>query len=207
MIVDKYVTGPIDCCTYIVGCEESGEAAIIDPGGDAPRLIEAVRERGLSPTVILCTHAHFDHLGGVAGLVSEFGIPVCVGKRDEALYLDMEEQGRMFGVPVRQAPPPDRLLSDGDVIRVGKLSVSVIETPGHTPGGLCFLVGGALFSGDTLFDRSIGRTDLPGGSFGDILKSIRERLFILPDETVVYPGHEGSTTIGAEKRFNPYFRN
>lgn len=206
MIIEKYETGPIDCCTYIVGCEKTKKAAIIDPGGSVHIIQKAFERNGLCPEIILCTHAHFDHTGGIAELKKIYDIPVCISKADEDLYMDMERQARMFGCKTVQAPPPDRFIKEGDAIEIGDVELLVIETPGHTPGGLCFLAGDSLFSGDTLFAASIGRTDLPGGSFRDIIDSIKGKLRILQPSVKVYPGHGESTSIGEEIRRNPYIQ-
>lgn len=204
MIIDSLAVGPIMANCYIVGCEETGLAAVIDPGDEAQRILDAVARRGLKVVAILNTHGHFDHVGANAPLKAATGAEIMIHALDAPMLADLASAGRMFGLRVENSPPPDRTLSDGDRIAVGDLSLAVIHTPGHTPGGVAFLADGAVFVGDTLFAGSIGRTDLPGGDFDTLIHSIHTRLFTLDDAVRVYPGHMGPTTIGREKRHNPF---
>lgn len=195
---------------YIIADPDSNAAAVVDPGEPDPWITRTLAENGLKAELILLTHGHLDHIGGVTWLSRQTGAPVLV-HRDDAPYLtDANLNGSAyFGSPII-AQPPDKLLSDGDEIAVGSLRLKVIHTPGHTPGGVCFYLApsggqkGQLLAGDTLFAGSVGRTDLPGGSHTQLIQSIREKLLPLPPDTMVYPGHGPATTIGDEKAYNPF---
>jgi hydroxyacylglutathione hydrolase len=204
MIIETLAVGPIMANCYILGCEETGLAAVIDPGDEATRILEAVARRKLNVTAILNTHGHFDHVGANAPLKAATGADIMIHALDTPMLADLASAGRMFGLRVENSPPPDRTLGDGDRIQVGNLTLEVIHTPGHTPGGVAFHTDGVVFVGDTLFAGSIGRTDLPGGNFDTLIHSIHTRLFTLDDAVQVYPGHMGTTTIGREKRYNPF---
>jgi glyoxylase-like metal-dependent hydrolase (beta-lactamase superfamily II) len=191
-----------------VGCSESGEALVVDPGGDVDDIIERLASLGLKAKYLLHTHAHFDHIMGSKGMREKTGAEICLHKEDEFLYNMLGKQASMFGLSADEPLPVDKFLSDDQEINFGKLKTQVLHTPGHTPGSLCFCVQDSdslLFSGDTLFSRSIGRTDLWGGSFDKIIKSIKTRLFTLDDETRVIPGHGPDTSIWTEKKENPFF--
>ncbi|MSQ24863.1 MAG: MBL fold metallo-hydrolase [Dehalococcoidia bacterium] len=190
---------------YILADEESKEAIIIDPGGESAKLLEAVRQMGVTVKHILCTHGHMDHVGAVLPLREATGARYAIHENDAEMARREPPSYLHRLIPdFVQAPEPDALLQDGDVLTVGALSLRVIETPGHTMGSLCLLANGALFAGDTLFQGSVGRTDFPGSSPEALVQSIRGRLFLLAPETVVFPGHGGQTTIGQEKVFNPF---
>jgi len=195
---------------FVVSCEATGEAVIIDPGDEAPQLIAAAQRSGLNPRAILLTHAHVDHVTGVDHVKAAFDVPVWLHPADLFLYDDVVGQGRMFGLNVRAQPPIDRFYDTAQAIEFGRHIVHVRHTPGHCPGGVCLAVGPAdaaatdLFVGDTLFAGSIGRTDLPGGDYETLITSIRTVLFGYPDATPVHPGHGPDTTIGHERRTNPF---
>jgi glyoxylase-like metal-dependent hydrolase (beta-lactamase superfamily II) len=195
-----------------VSCERTREAVLIDPGDEVGELLEAVRSTRAAVTQILLTHAHLDHVTGVAEAKSALDVPVWLHKNDLPLYNHVVEQGRMFGIAVEAQPPIDRFYQPGEVVRFGDYQVDVLPTPGHCPGGVCLAIGLSgnahreLFVGDTLFAGSIGRTDLPGGDLDTLLASIRNVLFAFPDDTVVHSGHGPDTTIGAERRTNPFLR-
>jgi glyoxylase-like metal-dependent hydrolase (beta-lactamase superfamily II) len=179
-------------------------AAVIDPGDEGDRILAAVARQGLKVVAILNTHGHFDHVGANAALKAATGAEILIHALDAPMLADLASAGRMFGLRVENSPPPDRTLADGDRIQVGNLTLEVIHTPGHTPGGVAFYTDSAVFVGDTLFAGSIGRTDLPGGDFDTLIHSIHSRLFTLDDAVKVYPGHMDPTTIGREKRNNPF---
>jgi hydroxyacylglutathione hydrolase len=204
MIFDTIVVGPLQVNCYIIGCEETMEGAVIDPGGDADRIIRAFSAHGLNIVHVLNTHGHFDHIGANRAILEATGADFLIHEADVPLLNKGDATAAVYGLRSENSPLPDRFLSDGATIPVGNLKVKVIHTPGHTPGGCCFLLNGILISGDTLFADSVGRTDFPGGSSKTLLKSIREKLLVLDDEIVVYPGHGPATTIGRERVHNPY---
>ncbi|HEY3368044.1 MAG TPA: MBL fold metallo-hydrolase [Symbiobacteriaceae bacterium] len=191
---------------YIVACPQTNACAVIDPGVPDPWVKRTLADHGLKPVAIILTHGHLDHIGGVAWVREFTGAPVLVHTADAPMLTDPVRNGSAAFGGLVTAPPPDRLLADGETITVGKLELQVLHTPGHTPGGICLYIrdGGHLITGDTLFAGSIGRTDLPGGSFETLIRSIREKLLTLPDETTVYPGHGPATSIGDERAYNPF---
>lgn len=195
---------------YIIACPETGTAAVIDPGTPDPWIKRVLAEHKLTVAVILLTHGHLDHIGGVEWVKSFTGAPVWIHPDDAGMLTDPFKNGSaVFGMHVT-APPADRLLQHDEVITVGQMAFRVLHTPGHTPGGICFYKEAAggdtphLIAGDTLFAGSIGRTDLPGGHHATLIRSIKEQLLSLPPETVVYPGHGPTTTTGDEQEYNPF---
>lgn len=209
MILEVRAVAPFDKNGFIVACERTREAAIIDPGDEADQLVAAVRDLDVDVRLILLTHAHIDHVTGVAAMKDEYSAPVYLHRDDLFLYDMAVEQGRMFGFSVRQPPPVDEFY-DQTPLTFGDYVVQVHHTPGHCPGGVCLQIGrggerGAhLFVGDTLFAGSIGRTDLPGGDYDVLMRSITGVLFPLGDEAIVHPGHGPDTTIAREKTTNPF---
>ena len=209
MIVELRAVPPFHKNGFVVGCKRTGEAVVIDPGDEADELLDAVRDHGLEVGHVLLTHAHIDHVSGVALVKNALNAPVYLHKDDLPLYEHAVEQGQMFGVTVRQPPPVD-VFYDMNPIYFGDCEVRVHHTPGHCPGGVCLQMGpkgepGAhLFVGDTLFAGSIGRTDLPGGNHDTLMRSITGVLFALGDGATVHPGHGPDTTIGHERQTNPF---
>jgi len=195
---------------FLLGCETTREAVVIDPGDEVDQLLASVRDRSLTVKHILLTHAHVDHVSGVARAHAVLGAPVALHRDDLFLYESALDQARFFGLSIERPPAIDRFYGDGPEITFGRYSVRVHHTPGHSPGGVCLQVGetgrdgSSLFVGDTLFAGSIGRTDLPGGNYETLIRSIREVLFPLGDDAEVYPGHGPKTTIGRERRTNPF---
>jgi glyoxylase-like metal-dependent hydrolase (beta-lactamase superfamily II) len=195
---------------YLVSCETSLEAVLIDPGDEVDELLDAARADRLVVKAILLTHAHLDHVTGVGRAKAALGVRVWLHRADKFLYDATVEQGRMFGLELEQPPPVDDFYTLGRPFTFGEYVVDVLETPGHCPGGVCLAIGRAaspgreLFVGDTLFAGSIGRTDLPGGNAGVLLRSIRDVLLAFPDDTPVHSGHGPDTTIGVERRTNPF---
>jgi glyoxylase-like metal-dependent hydrolase (beta-lactamase superfamily II) len=190
---------------YVAGCEETREGVVIDPGGHPERILGVVEESGLAIRYVLNTHCHFDHMGANAEIVAATGAPLALHPAELPL-LQMQGGALLFGLPAAESPPPDVELEGGEVLEVGTLRFRVLFTPGHSPGGLTFHLEEekAAFDGDVLFASGVGRTDLPGGDWETMMRSIRDVLLDLPDETIVYPGHGPRTMVGREKRFNPW---
>lgn len=207
MILETIVVGALAVNCYIVGSEATKEAVVIDPGGDERLILAALERNGLKLKHIVFTHAHFDHIGAAKALQESTGADVLLGRRDEAVLAHVDQQAAMFQMPSPPVPANLRFLDEGGIVEIGDVKMKVIETPGHSPGGISLYVEeeGVVFTGDTLFWGSIGRTDLPASDHGAILHSLKEKLGALPDETKVYPGHEAATSIGLEKRQNPFF--
>ena len=205
MILETLVVGPLGANCYIVGSEVTKEGMIIDPGDDAGHIMKTVKDLQLDIKLIVLTHGHIDHIGAVKEVNEATGAAICV-QADDAQSLKGWRMGSILGSSYPAPPPPDRLLKGGDSIDIGDLHFSVIHTPGHTPGGICLLGEGVVFTGDTLFNYGIGRTDLAGGSGYQLINSLHTKLMVLPDDTIVYPGHGPETTIGAERIGNPFLR-
>ncbi len=207
MIFESLEVGPLGVNCFILGCEETGQGAVIDAGGDARDIIAVVERRGLSIAHIINTHGHFDHIGANRALKERFGANLMIHAADIPLLGRAADIAKAYGIPGENSPQPDTCLEDGMEISFGRLAMTVLHTPGHSPGGCCFYLEAErkIITGDTLFADSIGRTDLPGGSHEQLLDSVRAKLFTLPDNVVAYPGHGPETTIGHEKRHNPYF--
>ena len=206
MIVEHLTVGAFQCNCFILGCKTTKEAVVVDPGDALPQIEARLKQHGLTVTHIIATHAHLDHVGALSGLGESTGAPTCLHKEDQFLYDHLAMQAAAFRLPTPPSGPISSYLKQGDAISFGKHRLDVIHTPGHTPGSLCFYVENEalLFSGDTLFERSIGRTDLWGGDQGTLIKNINERLLPLPDPTIVLPGHGGRTSIGSERVKNPF---
>ena len=189
---------------YLVIDAAAGECAVIDPGEEAGLIAHQIAAAGVKPVAIWLTHAHIDHVLGVPRLKADTGAPVYLHPGDRLLYDHVPEQASAFGMRATPLPPPDRGLAHGDLLRVGGLEFHVRHAPGHSPGSVVFEGHGVAFAGDVLFQGSIGRTDLPGGDFETLLKSIERELLTLPDSTIVYSGHGPETTVGRERRANPF---
>jgi len=209
MIHEIIPVGMLACNCSIVGDEATGEAVVIDPGDDVERVQEILARRKLQPRYIVVTHAHIDHVGGIEQLKKATGAPVLMHQSDLPLYQNLVVQAAWLGVPPPGTVEVDQFLRQGDRLRWGGLELEVLHTPGHSPGSVSLHMPGEharIFSGDTLFQASIGRTDLWGGSFDQILRSIHETLLRFPDETPVFPGHGPATTIGDERETNPFLQ-
>jgi len=210
VFLDVFPTGPIQANCVLIGDREAGVLAIIDPGEEAELILERAAASGLRPAMILHTHGHLDHAGATAQLARRLGpeVPIGLHPAELDLYRNLPMQGRAFGLEVEAPPEPTLALDHGQRLAVGSLELEVRHTPGHSPGGVCFVLDAAspplAIVGDLLFAGSIGRTDLWGGSFPILERSIREQLYTLPDDTRVVSGHGPATTIGRERRTNPF---
>lgn len=204
MEIVSFVVGPLQSNSYLVIDEASRRAAVIDPGMESEVVLDAAGRRGLQVESVIITHGHFDHVFSTALFKAKTGAEVVMHPDDLPLLADVPQTARFFGIKAPVPPDPDRLVREGDTIGVGGLSLRVLETPGHTPGSISLCLDGAVFVGDTLFAGSVGRTDLAGGSLEVLLRSIQTKLLALPDRTVVYAGHGPATSIGVERRENPF---
>jgi glyoxylase-like metal-dependent hydrolase (beta-lactamase superfamily II) len=205
MIIESFPVGPFQCNCLILGCEETQAALVIDPGEEPENILERLLHLGLKTVYLLHTHAHLDHIGATDGVQKKAGGLTCLHEDDMTLCKNLELQASFFSLPTPTTPQIDRFLKDGDSLSFGNHSVEVLHTPGHTPGSLTFYIEGfGLVTGDTLFAGSIGRTDLWGGSHSTLIHSIRKKLLSFPGETSVYPGHGPKTSIGREKKGNPF---
>jgi glyoxylase-like metal-dependent hydrolase (beta-lactamase superfamily II) len=209
MIVECLVISPFESNCWIVGCEKTREGAVIDPGGDAERILKGVNQHRLTLKYAVHTHGHLDHVAATSAIQLKTRAEVLIHEADRMLLENLSLQAALFGLPAPTAPVVDRYLREGDRVSFGVYTLSVIETPGHSPGGICLKLEGdekVLFTGDTLFQSSIGRTDLWGGSYSQLIRSIREKLWPLDDDTTIHPGHGQTSTLGAEKRSNPFLQ-
>jgi len=209
MILETFPTGPLQSNCTILGDEESGEAIVVDPGDEADRINRRLITLGLKLKEILLTHAHLDHVGAAADLKKLTGAPIFLSEDDLPLLATVREQALWLGMRAPAAAAPDEYLTDGRIVGLARYPARVLATPGHTQGGVCLYFESLklVIAADTLFAGSIGRTDLPGGDYSQIIHSIQSRLMVLPDDTKVITGHGPSTTIGIERRTNPFLLN
>ncbi len=202
MIIKQYIAGPIEANNYLVADENSKEAVLIDCSEKVQQIIDDVKNLGLKVKYILLTHGHFDHVMGVNDMKKELGAEVLVNEKDKSQVEMTKTILRTFGIYADKNPEYDRFIDANTELKIGDIPIKILETPGHTEGGLSYLIDGKLFSGDTLFKRYVGRTDLPGGDYDKLENSIRNVLYKLDDDTEVLPGHNEKTTIGYEKKIN-----
>jgi hydroxyacylglutathione hydrolase len=209
MILETLTVGPFHENCYVIGDQETGTGAVVDPGDEAARIALAVEQTNLEIGQILITHTHIDHVGAVAALVDEYACPILMHAEAEPMLKQLPTQALMMGLKFGKVPTVNRYVGDEEVLEVGNLKLKSLYTPGHAPGHLAFYVESEalVLSGDALFAGSVGRTDLFGGSIDLLMRSIDERLLTLPDETKVYPGHGPETTIGDERRHNPFLQS
>jgi glyoxylase-like metal-dependent hydrolase (beta-lactamase superfamily II) len=204
MIIKDLMVGPIMANCFIVGCENTREAAVIDPGDESDKILLALAGLKLKVKYIINTHGHFDHVGGNKRMKEATGADILIHSLDAPMLDYISRSASAWGMNAENSPPPDLMLKDGDKVIFGDISLKVIHTPGHSPGGISLYSDGFVFVGDTLFAGSIGRTDFPGGDFDTLISSIRKKLFVLGDDVRVFAGHGPETTIGTEKKFNPF---
>ena len=203
-IIQRLVVGSLSANCWIVGSTADGAGMVIDPGGNAGTISQAIADSRLDIGIIVLTHGHSDHIAALYEIQEMTGAEIAIHVEDADFLEGHGSFSSQFGISYKTPPPPDRLLREGDKIEVGSLEYTVVHTPGHTPGSICLFTEGKIFTGDTLFRRGIGTTLMPGSSRSQLINSIKTRLMVLPDSTIVYPGHGRETTIGAERRDNPY---
>ena len=204
MLIETIPVGPLQVNCYLLICDKSRQAVVVDPGDEGARILDALSASGSQLAAVINTHGHFDHIGANAYVIEKTGVELMMHGDDLPLLKEAAEHAAIYGLSVVPSPEPTRLLVDGDEIKVGESTLKVIHLPGHSPGGICLHVANDLIVGDGLFAGSIGRTDLPGGSQEQLVSGIRQKLLVLPEATVVHPGHGPATTIGREKRHNPF---
>lgn len=206
VLLKTLVVGPIAANCYLLGCPQTGEGAVIDPGDEAEKILQAAQEAGLKIRYIINTHGHIDHIGANHALKLATGASILIHSADAPLLVEPKKNLSAWMGKMIQSPAADTLLQEGDIISIGEtIKLEVIHTPGHTPGGICLKGEGVIFTGDTLFAGSIGRTDFPGGSYEQLINAIKAKLFSLDDDLKVYPGHGPASSIGAERAANPFF--
>ena len=204
MILEELVVGPIMSNCFILGCEKTKEAAVIDPGADTHKILLLLADLNLKLKYIINTHGHFDHVAGNKKLKDATGAKLIIHPLDEPMLAMIATTAASWGLSGENSPPPDRTVEEGETISFGEITLKVIHTPGHSRGGISLYTDGVAFVGDTLFAGSIGRTDFPGGDYGTLIASIKDKLFALGDDVRVYTGHGPATSIGLEKRVNPF---
>jgi len=204
MEYELLIVGPLETNCYFIYCPETLECAVVDPGAEEHNIIRLIAEKNFKPTHLLNTHGHIDHIGANRDIKEKYNIPLYIHSADSPMLESVlqSEMGLFLGA--KDSPAPDHFLKDGEKIKIGKSFLKVIHTPGHSPGSVSFLGDGFILSGDTLFCGGVGRTDLPGGSWQDLVSSIKDKILIMPDEMIVLPGHGPHTTVGQEKSSNPF---
>lgn len=203
--VETLVVGPIEENCYVLQDEVTGQGLIIDPGDNGQEILAYVQDSGIKVQLIVNTHGHWDHIGAVDFLREKLGVKLAIHAADAGMLSLSAEEMAAYSVFAGKKQPAEILLQDGDTVNFGESSLKVVHTPGHTEGGICLYGGGCLFCGDTIFAGSVGRTDLPGGNYDSIIHSVNDKLAWVEDEVKVYPGHGPATTMGRERRCNPYF--
>ncbi len=204
MIIKELVVGPLMANCFICGCSKTKEAVVIDPGGDADTILLSLADSKLKVKYIINTHGHFDHVSANGKMKAATGADILIHPLDAPMLEKLSSNAAFFGVSVENSPPCDQTLEEDDTVSFGDITLKVIHTPGHTPGGISLYTNGIVFVGDTLFAGSIGRTDFPGGDFNTLISSIKTKLFNMEDDMRVFSGHGPETSIGVEKRHNPF---
>jgi glyoxylase-like metal-dependent hydrolase (beta-lactamase superfamily II) len=206
MKVETVVVGALETNCYLVYCEKTLECAVVDPGADPEKILRAIADKNLKPVTLINTHGHVDHIGANKDIKDRFDVPLLIHEGDVLLLQNALLSEIAFLLGAQASPDPDSFLREGDEVRFGESRLQVLHTPGHSPGSVSLQGEGLLLSGDTLFCGGVGRTDLPGGSWDELVRSIQERIFTLDGQTRVYPGHGPSTSVDQEKNANPYVR-
>lgn len=206
MVIKRFMVGAIETNCYVVSCPDTREAVVIDPGDYDPSLAAYLEQQDLVVKYIINTHSHFDHTGGNKKVKDATGAPLLIHRAEAGMLPRINLLALMFGLKVDKSPQADGFLAEGDEVKFGNISLNVLETPGHSPGSITLYADNVAFVGDTLFAGSIGRTDLPGGSYDRLIQSITGKIVPLGDDTVVYSGHGPETTVGREKQYNPFLR-
>ncbi len=204
MKIERIPVGPFEMNCFVVHADNGSDCILIDPGDEINRIFNYISQNKLNPVYIFNTHSHIDHVRRVNDVQSKYDIPIHLCEDDLPLLESLPRQSMMFGIDVSPVPENIRFVKDGDEFSIGAGAFKILQTPGHSPGSICLLFNGHVFVGDVLFKDSIGRTDLYGGNYNQLIDSIKNRLFTLPDNTIVYPGHGPTTTIGYEKEHNPF---
>ncbi len=204
MVIERWAVEPFLKNGYVLACSKMRQAAYIDPGDESAQALDWIEGSGYELASVLLTHAHIDHICGIGSVIQRRKAPIYLHPDDEPLYNALEAQSQWFGLSCPPAPPVDRHLSEKEEVKVGELRLKVHHTPGHSPGGVCLEVGNHVFCGDAIFAGSIGRTDLPGASQAVLMRSIRDKILTLGDEKILHPGHGPDSTIGHERRTNPF---
>lgn len=209
MILKQLIVGSMGVCSYVIGCEETKKGAVVDPGGDESRILAEVEQMGLDVEYVIATHGHPDHVCGNRAIQEATQGKIIMHEADAEFFEQAETQNYFSMLGLEPSPPTDIKVKEGDIIEIGMVKLQVIHTPGHTPGGMCLYAAPNLITGDTLFVGGVGRTDFPGGSYSELIESLKSKVLGLPDETIVWPGHGyggSQSTIGEEKLSNPYLR-
>lgn len=204
MKYEVVVVGALETNCYLVYCSKTRECAIVDPGADPERIFAAIAERELTPVLLLNTHGHLDHIGANQDMKDKYQVPLLIHSADGSMLSHTQNVELSLLLAAKESPAADGFLKEGETLTIGECALSVIHTPGHSPGSVSFLANSFLLSGDTLFCGGVGRTDLPGGSFRDLEKSIKEKILTLSEDLLVLPGHGPFTTVGQEKNSNPF---
>jgi hydroxyacylglutathione hydrolase len=206
MEYETLVVGALETNCYLAYCPDTRAAAVIDPGAEPEKIIHAIAELELKPTILINTHGHVDHVGANKDIKDKYDIPLCIHEADQKMLASVLQSGLSFLLGSKASPDADRFLRDGEILDIGHQQLEVIHTPGHSPGSISLKSNGLIFSGDTLFCGGVGRTDLPGGSWKELEKSINERILRFPDDVLILPGHGPSTTVGQERTDNPFLQ-
>ncbi len=206
MRYERIVVGALETNCYLVYCEETRGCAVVDPGADPEKIVHVIEKKNLTPSVLINTHGHVDHVGANKDIKVKYEIPLCIHSSDSQMLDNIVATTMGFFLGAKKSPKPDRFIADGDTIQVGKQDLKVIHTPGHSLGSVSLVGDGFLLTGDLLFCGGVGRTDLPGGSWSVLEESICNKIYSFPDATEVLPGHGPTTTIGQEKLSNPFVR-